>query len=237
LSPSTADELQRQARVFAGDINELLNNTVAIGASLSAALDPGNGRCWVGLGISRRNIGIPRPVPLAVRPRARPTGYLLVAHVLELDPEGVWLAASKSEYALYLDEEMERMAFHYDYVRQPDNEYPAAHFQVEGGEGPLTELSARLGQSKELKHFHFPVGGRRFRPSLEDVVEFLVVEGLAEAHEGWDRVLSDHREEWHTRQLRAAVRREPASAAEELADLGWQVSAPDAGTTGYARPR
>lgn len=51
-------------------------------------------------------------------------------------------------------------------IREPENEYPPAHLQVHAPEARLCEL-ARPG--KQLHDFHFPVGGIRYRPTLEDV--------------------------------------------------------------------
>ena len=36
-------------------------------------------------------------------------------------------------------------------------------------------------------------GGKRFRPSLEEIVEFLVVEGLTGGRPGWDAAVEEHR--------------------------------------------
>lgn len=173
----------------------------------------------MGRGITAQNLGRPMTVPLVVRPRARAHGHLLVAHVLQLDPEGLYLTVTKSLYTLYTEPTQERsaMVFHYDYVREPDNAYPAAHFQIAGQSEAMQKLSERASQHKELHDFHFPVGGRRFRPSLEDVVEFLIVEGLVESRPGSLDVIEEHRSLWEDRQLRAAVRRNPESARAELA--------------------
>ncbi len=72
------------------------------------------------------------------------------------------------------------------------------------------------------------MGGRRYRPSVEDVIEFLVVEGLVEAHDGWQDAVKVERDEFHQIQLRAAVRRAPEPAAEQLSAMGWTVQPPAA---------
>jgi hypothetical protein len=66
-----------------------------------------------------------------------------------------------------------------------------------------------------------------FRPTVEDVIEFLVVERIAEARDGWDRTLNASRERFHRRQLHAAVRRYPDIAAEQLREQGYRVDDPE----------
>ena len=102
-----------------------------------------------------------------------------MAFILGPDPEGQHLAVLESGFALYVDRDGDRMILHYDYEGDPAHGYPPAHLQVNGTAEDLSALSQRgTGLSKELKDFHFPVGGRRYRPTTEDVVEFVVAEGL-----------------------------------------------------------
>jgi hypothetical protein len=54
---------------------------------------------------------------------------------------------------------------------------------------------------------------------LEDVVEFLIVEGFAEGREGWLRALNRHRAGFHRIQLAAALRRDPETAQHALEKL------------------
>ncbi|GAA0258700.1 hypothetical protein [Cryptosporangium japonicum] len=92
--------------------------------------------------------------------------------------------------------------------------------QVDGQSADLLEYTALLGRKRDLPKLHFPVGGRRFRPTVEDVIEFLVVEKLVEASDGWQDVVEASRADFQRRQLRAAIRRFPDVAAEALRDFG-----------------
>ena len=65
------------------------------------------------------------------------------------------------------------MVCHYDYDREPGNEYPVAHFQINGTSDSLDTVYDRVGIPADLKSLHFPVGGKRFRPTLEELIEFL----------------------------------------------------------------
>jgi hypothetical protein len=84
-------------------------------------------------------------------------------------------------------------------------------------------------QPRPLEKFHVPVGGRRFRPSLEDFIEFLHAEKLLPTlHHGWREVLAETRGDWLRRQLQAAVRNDPDIAAEQLVSMGYEVTGPAA---------
>jgi hypothetical protein len=72
---------------------------------------------------------------------------------------------------------------------------------------------------RELERLHFPTGGRRFRPILEDVIEFLIVEGLADSRDGWKDVLRAHRQAYWRIQSRAAIRRDPQIALDAVREL------------------
>lgn len=76
----------------------------------------------------------------------------------------------------------------------------------------------------KLEKLHVPVGGRRFRPSLEGFIELLRQEKLLpKVKSGWRKVLEDTRGDWEARQVRAAVRRSPDHAADQLRQMGYRV--------------
>ena len=213
------------AREFAAEIADLLNGTITNGITLSAVIAQhgANTAVPVGFGLTKRNLK-PRNIPLTLG--SRPShAELLVAYVLELDPEGEYLSVAKSQVALYLAEAhlKPQMLVHWDYERHPAHDYPAAHVQV-NGDAPHFQRMCELARTRlqkdcpdrALRDLHFPVGGRRYRPSLEDVIEFLIVENLVDARDGWRDVILSHREVWEERQLRAAVRRFPDAAIEQL---------------------
>lgn len=213
---STSPELLAQARTFAAEVSELLNGTVTNGAKVSAVLTSDGSRCIVAKGVTKNRL-TPQAIPLTLGKRPRVS--LRVAHVLRLDDDGLYLTAAKSDYTVLLDEAGTEMVFHYDYDRSPSNGYPPAHFQVAGESASFRSLCEQTGQQKELKDLHFPVGGKRFRPSLEDIVEFLVVEGFVDTRDDWRAVLEDSRTRWYRTQLRAAVRRDEEAVRQFLREL------------------
>ena len=208
-------DLATQARGFAREVTELLNATITDGVTFSAVIGRQSGTLVLGRGVTKTNLD-PQAVPLTLG-RRDPSAWLWVAFILGRDPEGEYLTVFKSGFALYLDSDREQMMLRYDYEREPAHSYPPAHVQVHGIADDLSALSERRsGQRKELKDFHFPVGGRRYRPSIEDVVEFIVGEDLADARPEWWDAITDSRRRWEDRQLRAAVRRNPGPALDQL---------------------
>jgi hypothetical protein len=78
-----------------------------------------------------------------------------------------------------------------------------------------------------MAEVHFPLGGRRFRPALEDVLQMLVEEFGIEAVEGWEHRLQSAREAWRRSQIKAAIRDAPEDAAIALRELGYNIAPPD----------
>ncbi|KJL37751.1 hypothetical protein RS81_03509 [Microbacterium terrae] len=85
----------------------------------------------------------------------------------------------------------------------------------------------KAAQPHSLAELHFPVGGERFRPSVEDVVEFLIRQCGVDHVSGWEEHIYEGRELWRRMQFRAVVRDLPAEAAEILRSDGWTIAAPD----------
>ena len=108
------------------------------------------------------------------------------------------------------------------------NVYPEAHFHLHGESDALRRVLLLCGRTKNKPDdLHIPVGGRRFRPCLEDVIEFCVLERLVTPRERWQAVLNDSRGRYYEKQLEAAVRQDPSRAADVLRSEGWHVREPD----------
>ena len=214
--PARQPDLRSQASEFAGRTSDLLNRTVANGIRVVAVLQEDGQIGWAGYSISKERPSPGRGIPLTVS-AARPRCFLHVMHTL-IQAYGV-LITDQSSFGLYLDQDLGGCVFHYDYTRYPGNPYPAAHVQVDATSTAFDELCSRLNRDAELARLHFPVGGRRFRPCLEDVVEMLIVEGLAVGRDGWEQAIEEHRTWFRRIQLKAAVRDDPEAVREELERL------------------
>lgn len=216
-------DLGGQAREFAGHITDLSNRTVTNGIRITAVLNPGGSTGWVGYENSKSRPQAVVPIPVTTG-RAGPRCFLLVLHRLGLDAEQTYITTMSSRLELHLTEDLEKPIVRYDYNRDPvlaknGLPYPHAHVHVHGTEGPVEQLALASGVQRKLSDFHWPVGGKRFRPSLEDLVEFLIVEDLASPHNGWRDAIDEHRERWYEIQLKAAVRRSPDVARGALGAL------------------
>ena len=130
-----------------------------------------------------------------------------------------------------------RSAFRIEYDRdkgsEPDNSKlgvharSAAHVQIHGHSEEIGYIQGLNGNNKlrNLSDFHFPVGGRRFRPSLEDFIEFIHSEKLVTTlNSGWQNVLAENRGHWLEIQLKSAVRAQPDVAIKQLTEMGYQVT-------------
>lgn len=216
-------DLGGQAREFAGHISNLLNRTVTNGIRIRAVLNPAGSTGWVGYEISKSLPQAVVPIPITTG-RAEPRGHLVVLHRLALDAEGTYITTTSSRIELHWTSDLELPIVRYDFNRDPvlaknGLAYPPAHVHVHGDRGPIDHLTEASGVERKLSDFHWPVGGKRFRPSLEDLVEFLIVEDLADRHDGWQEAIDEHRERWYEIQLKAAVRRSPDVARAALREI------------------
>ncbi len=183
-----------------------------------------DGRAFVGFRISQEH---PRgeAVPLTIS-RSAARLSLKIIQTLELDPERRYLTTTKSAYTIASAGDG-LPVLTYDYVRVPTNQYPAAHLHVHGDVQRCQHILNICGHERRRPvDLHLPVGGRRFRPSLEDLIEFCILEDLVTPRPDWHKTLEASRTRFHFQQLRAMVRRDPDTAAEELRDIGWTSTAP-----------
>lgn len=119
------------------------------------------------------------------------------------DFTGAFLAIEQSEVALILPA-VRSPVVRFDYVR--DRAWAAAHVQLHAESSAIGYLRALAARPPETWRLHLPVGGRRFRPSLEDVIEFTVREFGVETRDGWMDRLQEGRVRWRRLQAKAAIR-------------------------------
>jgi len=200
-----------------------LNGTITVGVRITSVLAE-SGACFVGFNVSKRDHARMEPIPITIS-KAPATCFLVVRHVLRLDDEREHLTDARCAFGVYADDAKRKLLVRYDYNRDLESR-ASAHVHVDGVSPALTILSERTDARPELERLHLPVGGKRFRPCVEDVIEFLVTEGIARPHSRWSDVVDEHRAEYHRRQLRAAVRRDQESAALELRAQGWKLEPP-----------
>lgn len=130
--------------------------------------------------------------------------------------------------------------FRYEYERGMETgRLPAAHVQFHGRHKQLERSMTAAGRARSrstsrkssrpnLADLHFPLGGTRFRPCFEDVLEMLIKEFRVDVpdRKAALQALGEARSTWRQRQLRAAVRDDMESAATVLRTYGYQVVSP-----------
>jgi hypothetical protein len=207
-----AFDLPRKSKEFADDLGELLNATVCHGPKLKTLVFPTF--TLVGYNVSRDNV---RGEGLPIRIRKAPKFYLGLS--IRLQERDGYLTVMSSAMVLATEATItnQNMLLHYDYEREKQDGYPEAHLQICATSEAWEEAGRRHdGDIRLLNKLHLPVGGRRFRPTLEDIIEFLIVEELVEARPKWKATLEASRDAFREKQLRAAVRQFPEVALDQL---------------------
>lgn len=157
---------------------------------------------------------------------------LYLRFFLDLDRAGAYLKVVRSDFEV--DSKLEKKPLiRFDY-RSDMNSDPIAHWQMHAERGAFSHLLARanvyrpdrVSKPHDLSSLHIPVGGERFRPCLEDILQFLVLDCGVDHEPEWEQGIRSGREAWRRRQLRAAVRDLPAEASTVLEDLGWTCVPP-----------
>ena len=145
----------------------------------------------------------------------------------DLDPVGGYVRIQSSSIGLCLTP-TGRCLVRVEYDRNKGRDRPEAHVQVDA-DGALWGKALTLS-GQEVRHLHslhIPAGGRRFRPTMEDFVEFLLAEKFVKpSTQDWRSVLAAKRAMWEERQARAAARRHQHAVADTLRQLGWAVTDP-----------
>ena len=173
----------------------------------------------------------PRRIPLRVR--GEHLADLSVALFLDAAPSGQRLVLTASEVKVFSTLDRTPLV-RLDY-RSDMRSDPVCHWQFHAERGAFTALLSIAGTARprrvpsphDLSKIHLPVGGDRFRPCLEDVLEMLVRDCGVDARPGWEAVLASGRERWRIRQLRSSVRDLQREAAAALEAEGWSTVPPD----------
>lgn len=143
-----------------------------------------------------------------------------------LDSANRYLAVTHSKYSVRADVDRTPI-IRYEYHRDMDTA-PNAHIHLHAHRGALSHLLSRSGHPTphDMSALHIPLGGSRFRPCLEDLLQFLVQECGFDSCQGWRAHVEAGRERWRRSQVAAAARDIPDEAVRVLAELGYQVTPP-----------
>lgn len=190
----------------------------------------------------RFTVSTTSPSGIELRVEGHPLLRLRVKFECGWDTPGKFMAIDRSEFHVLACGDREAL-FRYEYLRAGTVKgLPGAHLQIHGHRDALTYAMTRAGQrsrrarrrsrtpTPSMSELHFPLGGARFRPPLEDVLHMLVEEFGVDAADEWQQHLADGRETWRRTQTRACVRDAPDDAATVLRDLGYTVVPPPDGS-------
>lgn len=183
--------------------------------------------------------------PIRLKINGREALQLTTDFRCQWDHRQTYLAVHKASWAVRPLDVGEPL-FRYEFEAGMNNRLPCAHLHVHAHrdefvfqlfraeKGRPKARAAAVDGSKDralprLSNLHFPLGGPRMRPSLEDVLEFLIEEFHIDTADGHQDVLNAGRAAWRRRQIAAAVRDAPEEAARVLTELGYEVTPPASG--------
>lgn len=230
-------DLEDATNSFAAELGALMTAVVDPSLAFEVVAPPGATRLKVGPAPFDASRGGFALIPLWRSCDSRelrvPPLQLKAEFAVELDRDRAYLQVANSAFGLWVCAAPGRSArplFRIEYDRDKTIKPPAhVHFHSESAE--LAWIYGSAGRPlPRFDEVHFPVGGRRFRPTLEDVLMFLRAEGLfTDWLPGARRALRSSMEAWDRRQARATARAYPADAADVLRRMGWAVSPPGEG--------
>lgn len=178
------------------------------------------------------------------------------------DRSGSWLKVTNSTYGIYLVDRPGRPLFRYDYAADYDSRLPKAHVHFHADHPdinpsqPMKDAQAsleHLGEGSKrarrrakhrkrvnLSDLHFPVGGTRFRPALEDILlmmleEYGVEPRNMESNEAV-RILRKTLVDWRKSQVSAVIRDMPTLAIDFFESQGYKLVPSSEVSTNFILP-
>ena len=164
---------------------------------------------------------------------AKPVLLLKVTYVVKLARGGEYVKVLTSTMGLWVDvtggRKKHRPLVRMEYDRYPRTaDRPAAHVHLHANSPEMAWVYGSSNRpAPDLHALHFPVGGQRFRPTLEEFLLFLNRERLyTDFKPNWRPTTLRSLQESRNRQAAATVKKNPELAAGVLTELGYAVSPP-----------
>jgi len=228
MSRGDTDSLEQKSAAFAAELQTTLNSVLPGERTIVATRASDSDHRFI---VQPDGVqGSDRRIPLLVD--GEHLASLAVSMYLDMDRTGRHLKTVKSDVIVHskLDK---KPLLRYEYLATMTSS-PIAHWHVHAERGALSHLLARahehhpkrVSAPHDMSSLHLPVGGERYRPCIEDVLRFLVVDCGIDAHADWEQAVCEGRERWRLRQLASAIRDVPAEAARILTELEWTVTPP-----------
>lgn len=228
----TGDDLREQVRSFADDLTSTLRAVLGDDTEELRATEPVAGRFLV---------STVDPAGFALTRNGEPFLRLRVSLRCGWDSHRAFPRVVRSEFHLVPASGDTQPLIRYEFDDSNHGNIPGAHLQIHTDDprigaalqraGRRTRRSRRRAKGAEPRHYetsslHLPLGGPRFRPALEDVLQMTVEEFGVDAADDWRQHLEEGREGWRRTQTRAVVRDAPEEAVSVLRRLGYHVHPP-----------
>ena len=183
----------------------------------------------------------------------KPNFHIEAQWTCRYDADGQWLRVERSGFKIFNGIEDKRPIFRYEYDSTNGQNLPSAHIHFHGdhpdmnqhgafdnfsdafedcGDGSSRSKRRQKGKKKKLSDLHFPVGGSRFRPILEDVLLMLIEEYGINPQKGRKetiKLLEKNVEKWRIIQAQTIVREVPSIAVNALKEMGYTITPPPEG--------
>lgn len=227
--------LQAQAEDFARDLNGLIRDTFKGKQPQFRALAASNsGRVSVNTYKDQQGESIVEPISVSLAGRRGiPKVQFYIEFECQWSNESSFLSVQKSSMILKL-EGISNPLFRYDFDKHKTGENPTAYLHVHAhrdeiawlmiqGNSARPKLRKRKGNMPILSAIHFPLGGERFRPCVEDFFQFCIHEFGLQVKVGANQALETGRVRWREMQLKAAIGDHPQAAVDALREYGWEI--------------
>lgn len=162
-----------------------------------------------------------------------PGPLLRVEYKLEDDESGRYFRVHSALFGLYVEREngkkktTEEPLIRVEFER---SQTPSAHVHFHTWSQMLGWIYGIAGGAyRKTEGLHFPVGSRRFRPTVEEFLLFLDRERLFRGWRtgsGWRKTAEARLLDYERHQALGTVRHFSADIAQELRELGWTVTPP-----------
>jgi hypothetical protein len=244
MSSNDDTELTQQAEVFANSLSQTVRAILGSHVPKFEAIYESGRRGGRRLLIRPRTPeGKPSPpIPITIDRKLRLE--LVVQLQCTWDGHRDFLAIEDSKAHVRMVSKPEPL-FRWEYLRKPESNVPSAHFHMHAhrdevvyllltGNASNARIKRRAGQLAldsptipQLSDLHLPLGGPRFRPCLEDVLQFLIEEFGIDCEAGWRDAVHEGRRAWRRLQTGVVVRDCPDEAVRVLEDMGYKIVPPE----------
>jgi hypothetical protein len=228
-------DLAERSREFAGEVADLLEKTIGCPYAVVSVTAPDGEKYVIRPG---DDAGRLVRIPLSVD--GEHLADLEMVMYQMLDRAGTHLKTSRTDFRIFSTiDKTPLLRLEYDSTARV---VPTAHWQFHAERGAFSHLLTIASRTRQvrgpgdLSKLHLPVGGERFRPGLEDLLELLIRDCGIDAADGWEDAIKEGRKRWRLRQLRSAVRDQQEETAMLLRDLGWEVTRQGASPSPHDEP-